>query len=48
MSDPYGTKGQTLEELIERYENGQPARSAMEQAEYDHLAACADELEAEA
>ena len=43
MSDPDGAKGQTLEELIERYESGQPARSAMEQAEYDHLAACADE-----
>jgi len=33
------------EELIKRYESGQPARSDMEQAEYDHLAACADEPE---
>jgi len=38
----------SYEDLIERYESGQPARSDMEQAEYDHLAACADELEAEA
>ena len=36
------------EELIERYESGQPARSGLEQAEYDHLAACADEPEEEA
>ena len=35
----------TYEELIKRYESGQPARSDMEQAEYDHLAACADEPE---
>lgn len=47
MSDPDGTKGQTLEELIERYESGQPARDGLEQAEYDHLAACADEPEEE-
>ena len=38
MTDSY-------EELIERYESGQPARSDKEQAEYDHLAACADEPE---
>jgi hypothetical protein len=29
----------SYEELIERYESGQPARSDKEQAEYDHLAA---------
>ena len=38
MTDSY-------EELIARYESGQPARSDQEQAEYDHLAACADEPE---
>jgi len=32
-----------LEEVIERYESGQPARDATEQAEFDHFAACADE-----
>ena len=40
--------GQTLEELIERYATGQPARSAMEQADYDHLARLRHEPEAEA
>lgn len=34
-----------LDELIDRYESGQPARSDEEQAEFDHLAACADEPE---
>jgi hypothetical protein len=45
MSDPDRTEGQTLEQLIAQYESGQPARSDEEQAEYDHLAACADEPE---
>jgi hypothetical protein len=35
----------SYEDLIERYESGQPARNDQEQAEYDHLAACADEAE---
>ena len=34
-----------LEEVIERYESGQPARDRVERAEFDHLAACADEPE---
>ena len=43
MSDPDGSQGQTLEDLIERYDSGQPARDPAEQAEFDHLAACADD-----
>ena len=42
------TGADSYEELIERYESGQPARSDTEQAEYDHLAACADEPEEDA
>ena len=51
---PAATTGETpvshpgersLEEVIKRYESGQPARDQVEQAEFDHLAACADEPE---
>jgi hypothetical protein len=40
---PGEPRDRSYEDLIQRYESGQKARDEAEQAEFGHLAACADE-----